>query len=308
VGEAIDAYELYMRDDKGNKPVSVTETTRRLRRFFPQHDLLLASVDEKRASAYYEARWTKKDGQPISVDYHRNTLAEARSFLKWCVVKKKWLDRNPFEGVEGVGRRKHGKPQLRIDEARRWLDAAMHIAEQDEAGAVAAMLTLLLGLRASEVVRRVVRDIDDGGRLLWIPGGKTAAARRTLEVPNLMRPYLRELIEGKQPLDLVFGYHDRGWVREWVQRICKVAGVPVVSAHGMRGLHSTLAVDAGITSHAVASALGHESFSTTSQSYARPEALDRARQARVLGALRNEIPSFVPAAFSGNEEGFAGSC
>jgi integrase len=105
-------------------------------------------------------------------------------------------------------------------------------------------------------------------------------------MPNLMRPYLRELIEGKQPLDPVFGYHDRGCVREWVQRICKVAGVPIVSAHGMRGLHSTLAVDAGITSHAVASALGHESFSTTSQSYARPEALDRARQARVLGALR----------------------
>jgi hypothetical protein len=148
LGEAIDAYELHMRDDKGNKPVSVTETTRRLRRFFPQPDVLLASVDEKRASAYYEAmtRWTKKDGQAISVDYHRNTLAEARSFLKWCVVKKKWLDRNPFEGVEGVGRRKHGKPQLRIDEARRWLDAAVHFAEQDEAGAIAAMLTLLLGL------------------------------------------------------------------------------------------------------------------------------------------------------------------
>ena len=219
VGEAIDAYELYMRDDKGNKPVSVTETTRRLvRRFVPQHDLLLTSFDEKRAAACYEAmtRWKKKDGQPISVDYHRNTLAEARSFLKWCVVKKKWLDRNPFEGVEGVGRRRHGKPQLRIDEARRWLDAAVHFAGQDEAGAVAAMLTLLLGLRASEVVSRIVRDIDDGGRLLWTPAGKTAAARRTLEVPGLVRPFLGELVEGKQPLDLVFGYHDRGWVREWV--------------------------------------------------------------------------------------------
>ena len=33
-----------------------------------------------------------------------------------------------------------------------------------------------------------------------------------------------------------------------------------MTAHGMRGLHSTLAVDSGITGHAVAAALGHESF------------------------------------------------
>ena len=37
----------------------------------------------------------------------------------------------------------------------------------------------------------------------------------------------------------------------------------MVTAHTMRGLHGTLAVDSGITSHAVAAALGHESFRTT---------------------------------------------
>ncbi|MFN2530924.1 MAG: amidohydrolase family protein, partial [Pyrinomonadaceae bacterium] len=34
---------------------------------------------------------------------------------------------------------------------------------------------LLLGPRASELVRRNVRDVDDGGRLLWIGATKTAA-------------------------------------------------------------------------------------------------------------------------------------
>jgi hypothetical protein len=48
------------------------------------------------------------------------------------------------------------------------------------------------------------------------------------------------------------------------------AGVPEITAHGMRGLHSTLAVDSGITGHAVAAALGHESFEkTTAESYVR---------------------------------------
>jgi hypothetical protein len=41
------------------------------------------------------------------------------------------------------------------------------------------------------------------------------------------------------------------------QKICKAAKVLTVSAHGMRGLHGTLAVDSGITSRAVAPALGH---------------------------------------------------
>src|SRR5688572_30004311 len=80
VGEALDAYEVYMRHEKGNKLKSAIETSRRLRRFFPEHDVLLGSVTNAKAAGYYLAmtRWTKPDGKPISVDYHRNTLAEAR--------------------------------------------------------------------------------------------------------------------------------------------------------------------------------------------------------------------------------------
>ena len=50
-------------------------------------------------------------------------------------------------------------------------------------------------------------------------------------------------------------------------------------------LHSTLAVDSRITSHAVAAALGHESFKTTAESYAQREAVAGAQQKRVLGVL-----------------------
>ncbi len=219
------------------------------------------------------------------MDYHRNVLAEARSFLKWCVSKKKWIAENPLADVEGVGKRSHGKEQLRVDEARTWLDLAVQYADQDEPGAVAAMMTLLMGMRCSEVTSRVVRDVDDEGRLLWIPDAKTKAGRRTLQVPERLRPYLLELSDGKKPEELLFGYHDRAWPRLWVRRLCEEAGVPVVTAHGQRGLHSTLAVEAGITSHAVAQALGHESFKVTAQSYAKPEAVDAARAQRTWRVL-----------------------
>jgi len=70
---------------------------------------------------------------------HLRVLAEAKSFLGWCVGKR-WVARNPLEGVNGVGRRRHGKAQLRIDEARRWQAKALEFADQGEAGAVAAMM------------------------------------------------------------------------------------------------------------------------------------------------------------------------
>ncbi len=287
VEDALDAYERYMRHDKGNKEVSVAQTMIRLRRFFVAPKAVLAHLDEATCASAYEGLRTQpgKNGKPVSVDYHRNVLAEARSFLKWCMVKKKWIHVNPLDGIEGVGKRKHGKEQLRVDEARTWLNLAVQLADQEEEGAVAAMMTLLMGMRCSEVIARVARDVDDEGRLLWIPDSKTKAGRRTLQVPELLRPYLVELAEAKRPDEKLFGYRDRAWPRSWVRRICENANVPIVTAHGQRGLHSTLAVEAGVTSHAVAQALGHESFKVTAQSYAKAEAVDAARSHRTWSVL-----------------------
>jgi integrase len=162
---------------------------------------------------------------------------------------------------------------------------AVELADAGEAGAVAAMMALLLGMRASEIVSRVVRDLDDEGGLLWIPDSKTEAGKRTLRVPDVLRPYLQRLTAGAKPEDRIFGEHWRDWPREWVQRICTAASVPVVGAHSMRGLHSTLAMDAGVTGHVVAASLGHERVSTTVQSYAKPEAVADAQQRRTLKVL-----------------------
>ena len=75
-------------------------------------------------------------------------------------------------------------------------------------------------------------------------------------MPELLRPLLKGLAEGKSPEAKLFGHHWRDWVRKWVKRICEAAGVPKVTAHGMRGLHSTLAVENGVSAHVVAASLG----------------------------------------------------
>jgi integrase len=84
---------------------------------------------------------------------------------------------------------------------------AIEQADAGEAGAVAAMMALLLGMRATEIVSRVVRDLDDDGRLLWIPDSKTDAGKRTLHVPELLRPYLARLAANQKAEARLFGQH-----------------------------------------------------------------------------------------------------
>lgn len=279
ISDAIEAHELFMRVEKGNKPGSISVTIHRLRSFFPDQQLWLDDLTPAMCQRYYE-ELTKH----VAVDTHRNVLVQVRTFLEWS-VKKTWIEKNPLDGVQGIGRRRHGKPQLRIDEARKWMAKAVEAADQGKVGAVVAMAALLLALRASEILKRQVRDLDDDGRLLWIEDTKTEAGRRTLEVPTVLCGYLVRLAKNRQPTDLLFGNHDRGFVRRWVQRICTAANVPPVCAHSMRGLHSTLSREHGITGEVVATALGHLDKRITERSYTRPEAISNAQQRRVLAVL-----------------------
>jgi integrase len=288
VATSLISYEQHL-TTKGNRPTSVTTTRRRLEAFFDDVDQALTSLTVARCKTLYG-----KASESYAVDSHRNMLAEAKTFLNWCVLQR-WLARNPLDTTTGIGRRRHGKPQLRIDEARTWLARALELARGGNEGATAALCTMLLGMRAGEVVSRVVRDVDDGGRRLWIPDSKTEAGRRTLEVPELLQPLLLELVAkrklqaeldlGQDHQALLFGAHWRDWPRECVQTICRLAKVPVVTAHGMRGLHATLALAAGQSGHQVAAALGHESVSTTEQSYAAPGAAAGAAAQRAWRVL-----------------------
>lgn len=216
--------------------------------------------------------------------------------LAWC-VEQKWLRANPLAAVRGVGRRKHGKPQPRIDEARNLYATALRLAREGDEGAVATLILMLMGPRASELITRRLRDLDDGGRILWIDDApelefqpKTAAGRRPLHVPPELQPLLSELGRSKLPGALLFPGrnskpHSRDWPLRQVRRLCKEAGIPRLSAHGLRGFVATAAMQAGAAPDLVARVLGHESSSTTLQSYAvagSQQAQQRQQGLRVL--------------------------
>ncbi|PSM30872.1 site-specific integrase, partial [Haliangium sp. UPWRP_2] len=218
----------------------------------------------------------------------------AQTFYRWA-VRQGYVGASPFREVKPIGRVNAGKPQLRIEEARRFTRAAVsYFEERQHPLAIGALLALTMGLRTGEVLERVVRDLDDGARYLWIEAGKTANARRRLEVPEDIQPYLIRLAANKRPDDLLFGTSRKGgpyanqsmW--DMVQRLCARAGVPIVCTHSLRGLWATLAVESGAASHAVAANLGHHSFAVTERHYAQRAAVANAATARVLGMIGGE--------------------
>lgn len=273
--------------------------------FFPE-PVALSMISPKRAAKLYEdirTRVSKTTGNPLANDTHRGALARVKAFLEWCRrAPQGWIKENPFAEVRGVGKlRPRGKSlgksgnELRVQGARKWYGKALELAADGDEGAIAGLTALLLGMRAGEIVSRRVADLDEDeqpGDLLWIPCSKTPAGRRTLEVPEVLRPLLLQRAEDKTPdrplFELSHGVaHDNGWVRRQVHRICKAAGVPTVTAHAMRGLLATIASERGMAGHLIAATLGHESYENmTRKAYAAPGSHEAGVNRRGLTVLK----------------------
>jgi hypothetical protein len=74
------------------------------------------------------------------------------------------------------------------DEAKRSLECALGLGRRGDVGAVSAATASVLGMRASEIAERIVRDLDAGGTKLRITSAKTAAGVRTMKVPPVLQP------------------------------------------------------------------------------------------------------------------------
>jgi len=210
-----------------------------------------------------------------------------------CYVRE-----SPFAGIQPVGRPNRGKKQLRFEEAERFITAGFRLFdEQQDTLALAAVTTLLLGCRASEVIHLKARDLDCGGTRLWVAAqdsdyrGKTHNAARNPEVPEVLRPRLLQRTIGMRPEDYLFGTASTGRpksrqaLHDAVRRVCLSAQVSVVCTHSLRGLWATAGVRSGALSHTVAAALGHGSFKVTAKYYVQPGTLDGARTEQLMQLL-----------------------
>ena len=242
--------------------------------------------------------WTRAWNEHVakqSVDSQHGILAAVRGFSDWC-VKAGFLRRDPLAAFQIQGRKKRGKKQLHIDETGLYVQEAL---KHPDPLAIASITTLYTALRPGEAMNLLVRDLDADGTILWVERSKTEAGKRAVEVAEVLRPFLKSLAQGRKPQDYLFDYQPErsrickdaskrrtGALLRRTRSLCKSAGLPVVCAHSMRGLHSTLAAGFGATGHVVAKALGHTSFNVTKRHYVDQDVLETASLRRTLKILQ----------------------
>jgi integrase len=241
----------------------------------------------------------------ISVATHRSYLGHARTWGRW-LVSNGWIKASPLEVVRGKGKARKGKKQLSLDEARRFYATCMEQGERGDEGAVAALACALMATRSSEVLSRVVRDLDDGGRLMRVDDNlevffqtKTDSSKRPIKVPEVLQPLFARLALGKQPTDPLFpgslgGRKRRQWLLDRVHSLCARAGVPKVCVHSLRGLMTSVAASAGETPELVAKVLGHTNERMTRAHYIAPGVAEAAQLERGLQALVQQPPALSP--------------
>ncbi len=173
IGEAISQFCAHLAETRGIKAESVAWTAAQLE-WLPENASLASINQEKAEKLYKELTVTPnpRTGKLLATATHHGRLGLARRLYEFA-IKQDMCRNNPFASVTPIGRKRVGKPQLRIDEARRFEQKAIELAQAGDAAALGALLMLHLGLRQGEVAARIARDVDDEGRVLWVPSGKT---------------------------------------------------------------------------------------------------------------------------------------
>lgn len=320
VAEAIAEHHEYLRAD-GKTPLTIETLERRLALIFPDREVkgvarwrgretALSMLDREMLDGLYEAarQAKRKDGQPFAVKSHREALGAAKALLRFA-GRHKWMPRTQVDEaclVQGIGQIKKGKFQLNLDQLRRWNAAAMKLATAPATGnlaelqrrrAVASLIALYHSVRASAIGMLQAKHIDDAGTVLVTPRIKTDASETRQVIAPVLQPILADLAKGLQPDDYLFG-QKRGaeWVCKAVKMVCKMAGVPNSTAHGMRGAHASVTMSAGESALVVAAQMGHTSTAVTLAHYARSEAVAAGQVVRLVSAL--EQPRKAPVSAS----------
>lgn len=302
VGDAMIDF-LAWKERKGNKARSLVTDRYRLEAILDVA-MPLASLRAPQAQALYDELVDRPNarGGKTAADTHQACLVQAKAFGRFC-VDRSLLSVNPFEKVEPVGRKSRGKLQLRLDEARTFYEHCMKAWREDkDATAIGAVLPFVMNLRATEVAELEGRDVDDKGRILWVAEGedergedkgKTDAARRRLKIPAPLRPIMMTLAalagaDGRLFTLLDGRPADRHRVADWARIHMRRAKVRVVSTHGLRGTHSTLATEAGTSPEQLARSMGHESPAMTERHYIQGEARQGADLDRLMETLEDK--------------------
>jgi integrase len=228
------------------------------------HDLPIEELTPAHAQRCYSKLVALEAAGEMAAATHQGYLIAGKGFGEWlraCGITKV----NVFEEVKAEGVANTRKDRLRLDEARKLIAVCYEDPHPMGGIAVAAMLTL--GTRSHELLEREVYDLDAMGTKLVIERSKSKAGERSVTLPLVIRAKLRQLCEGQPPGARIFRGMANNTLLEHVKRLCEVAGVNVITAHGLRDTWTDLTMDVAKQIDKTATDMGHADSNVTRRHY-----------------------------------------
>ena len=274
------SFERYLRAERGLAAGTARGYVSHARRFLI--GLSPSGLAGVTAGAVIEA--VLRESATFSVSTTQGFVAGLRAFLRFCFAEGLVELDLSQSALPVTGRRRSMLPQgISGAEARALLDGCDRRSALGRRDHAILITALRLGLRAHEVARLSLDDIDwRGGEL--VVRGKGARLDRLLlpaEVGQAIASYLRHGRPRSDRRDVFlrarapFGPIAAGTVSSTVRRACRRAGVPEIGAHRLRHTVACEMVSAGVPLVEIAQVLRHHSLQTTA-GYARVD-LDRLR-------------------------------
>jgi len=269
-------------------------------------DRPLADMTPAMAQRLYDERV-----KAVKPDTHQSELIYARAFFQWCIDEKKWLEENPFAKVHPKGELSAGKDKLGLDQSERFLEVCFK--DQHPFFGFAAAACLILNVRSDELLTRRVCDLDGHGTVLKIReyksefGDATVKSKksvRDIKIPPQLQERFRALADAAHRGLLVpgqsgwnarlFGTTHKNTLLKHVKRLCRLAGVPEVCTHALRGSGADNAVETGYPLELVSRALGHAGTYVTTHNYVGTSSVASSDAARKADRLLSGVSPAPP--------------
>ncbi len=145
------------------------------------------------------------------------------------------------------------------------------------------LLIAKTGLRFSEALALTPNDFEFAQQKINITktwnykdsnGGfqptKNLSSMRKIQIDWQITMQFSQLVKGineDQPIFIKEGRVFNSTVNNRLQVLCKKAGIPVITIHGLRHTHASLLIFGGVSIASVANRLGHSSMNTTQNTY-----------------------------------------
>lgn len=201
-----------------------------------------------------------------------NTFCAVMTFGRF-LVEGRVISPNLLDPLKPLKPRQQAEPRrthLKANQVRQLFDMVYarpcdHREKVTLAAAIGCMV--YAGLRANEVSKLAIGDVDMDNGVITVRLGKGGKTRR-VGISNALRPFLTSYLEGRPKGGGAFfilpdgtPYH-RNKLGKRMKSISKRMGVDI-TCHGLRRTFATLAAGQGRSLNAIRIALGHSKLETT---------------------------------------------